>query len=287
MRVLVTGAAGMLGRDLIPQLVSHGHQVMGVDLEVDITDPSAVDACIGRVAPQAVFHLAAWTNVDGAEADEAACMTVNSDGSRNVARAAARMGATLVAVSTDYVFGGDNPAGYAEDDPTGPIGAYGRTKLAGELAALEEHLAGTRIARTAWLYGANGRNFVDTMRRLGAQRDELTVVGDQTGSPTWTCDLAPALIALLDQPPGIYHTAGGGSVTWADFARAIFTECGIGCAVRDVTTAEYGAAAPRPSWSILKVTKPGAPTLRHWREALHEYIASDVGAAGTERNHPK
>ena len=282
MRVLVTGAAGMLGSDLIPKLVELGHEVTGVDMDVDITDPAAVDACVDRVQPQAIFHLAAWTNVDGAEADEATCMAVNGDGTRNVAQAAARVEAALVAVSTDYVFSGDNSAGYREDDPTGPMGAYGRTKLAGEQAACDEHPNGARIARTAWLYGAHGRNFVDTMRRLGADRDELTVVADQTGSPTWTRDLAPALIALLDQPPGIYHVAGGGSVTWADFARAIFVECGLDCAVRDVTTAEYGAAAPRPAWSILTVTKPNAPRLRDWREALHEYIQTTSAAAGTE-----
>lgn len=284
MRVLVTGAAGMLGSDLIPTLTADGHEVTGVDMDVDITDPAAVDACVDRVRPQAIFHLAAWTNVDGAEADEAACLAVNGDGTRNVARAAARTGAALVAVSTDYVFTGDNADGYGEDDPTGPVGAYGRTKRAGEQAALTEHPTGTRIARTAWLYGKNGRNFVDTMRRLGADRDELTVVADQTGSPTWTRDLAPALIALLDQPPGVYHVAGGGSVTWADFARAIFAECGLGCVVRDVTTAEYGAAAPRPAWSILTVTKPGAPRLRDWREALHEYIETTSAAADMERN---
>ncbi|HRC07763.1 MAG TPA: dTDP-4-dehydrorhamnose reductase [Miltoncostaeales bacterium] len=282
MRVLVTGAAGMLGRDLIPALTALGHEVTGVDMDVDITNPAAVDACVDRVRPQAVFHLAAWTNVDGAEEHEPASLAVNGDGTRNVARAAARAGAALVAVSTDYVFRGDNAAGYREDDPTGPIGAYGRTKLAGEQAALHEHPSGARIARTAWLYGAHGRNFVDTMRRLGAERDELTVVADQTGSPTWTRDLAPALIALLDQPPGIYHVAGGGSVTWADFARAIFDECGLDCTVRDVTTAEYGAAAPRPAWSILTVTKVGAPRLRDWRAALHEYIETTSTTVDTE-----
>ncbi len=283
MMVLVTGAAGMLGRDLVPLLQERGHDVTAVDLDVDITDPAAVDACFERVRPEAVFHLAAWTNVDAAEEHEETALAVNGDGSGNVAAAAARHGGVpVVCVSTDYVFEGSSPEGYAEDDATGPIGAYGRTKLAGEQAALRAHPDGVRIARTAWLYGAHGNNFVDTMRRLGAERDELTVVADQLGSPTWTRDLAPALVALLDQPAGVYHTAGGGRVTWADFAREILTRSGIDCAVRDVTTAEFGRPAPRPAVSILKVTRPGAPRLRDWREALVDYLAENPSVGTRE-----
>lgn len=286
MRVLVTGSAGMLGRDLTTELERLGHAVTGVDIEVDVTDPDAVAVCVEAVRPEIIFHLAAWTDVDGAEANERAALAVNGDGTRHVAMAAAREGSRLIAVSTDYVFGGDRPAGYGEDDPPAPVGAYGRTKLAGERAALVEYPAGTRIARTAWLYGEHGRNFVDTMRRLGSERDEVAVVGDQTGSPTWTRDLAPALIALADRPAGIYHVAGAGSVTWAEFARAIFRTCGIDCAVREVTTGEYGAPAPRPAWSVLRVTKAGAPVLRDWHEALHEYIATTSAVVDGGRNGP-
>lgn len=271
MRVLVTGAAGMLGRDLVPLLAAE-HDVTAVDLDVDITDPSSVSACVTSVRPEAVFHLAAWTDVDGAEADESRAMAVNRDGTGNAARAAAAAHAALVVVSTDYVFDGTKPEPYVEDDPPAPLGAYGRTKLAGERAAIAAHPAGTRIARTAWLYGAHGRNFVDTMRRLGSARDEVTVVADQEGSPTWTKDLAPALVALLDLPPGTYHTAGGGSVTWAGFAEAIFAGAGLGCRVVPTTTAAFGRPAPRPARSILAVTRPGAPRLRHWREALDDYL---------------
>jgi dTDP-4-dehydrorhamnose reductase len=270
MRVLVTGAAGMLGQDLVSYLRAD-HDVTAVDLDVDITDPKAVDACFAECNPEAVFHLAAWTDVDGAEDHEVDALIVNGVGTANVARAAERFGAGLVVVSTDYVFDG-TAAPYAEDDPVDPIGAYGRTKLAGEEAAIAEHPKGARIARTAWLYGAHGRNFVDTMRRLGSEREEVTVVGDQEGCPTWTGDLVPALVALLDQPPGIYHTAGGGSVTWAGFAEAIFAEGGIDCRVTPVTTEEFGRPAPRPARSVLAVTKPGAPRLRHWREALTDYL---------------
>lgn len=260
----------MLGRDLVPLLLAD-HEVTAVDLDVDITDPRAVDACVAGARPEAVFHLAAWTDVDGAEEHEADALVVNGAGTANVARAAARAGAALVVVSTDYVFDGTSSP-YAEDASVAPIGAYGRTKLAGEQAALAEHPTGTRIARTAWLYGAHGRNFVDTMRRLGAERDEVTVVADQEGCPTWTRDLAPALVALLDQPPGIYHTAGAGSVSWAGFAEAIFAEVGLGCRVVPVTTAAFGSPAPRPARSVLAVTKPGAPRLRDWRDALVDYL---------------
>jgi len=271
--VLVTGALGMLGRDLVP-LLEPDHAVTAVDLEVDVTDPGAVDACVDAAAPDAVFHLAAWTDVDGAEAEEERAAAVNGAGTGNVARAAARHGAALVYVSTDYVFDGRKPGAYVEDDPPSPLGAYGRTKLAGEQAALAAHPAGTRIARTAWLYGRHGRNFVDTMRRLGAERDEVAVVDDQVGSPTWTCDLAPALIALVDRPPGVYHTAGAGSVTWAGFAEAIFAASGLRCDVRPISTEELGRPAPRPARSVLGVTDERTPRLRPWREALDDYLES-------------
>lgn len=262
----------MLGRDLVP-LLSVDHEVTAVDLDVDVTDPRAVDACVARCRPEAVFHLAAWTDVDGAEEREVDALVVNGVGTANVARAAERLGAALVVVSTDYVFDGTE-APYGEDDPVAPVGAYGRTKLAGEEAAIAEHPKGTRIARTAWLYGEHGPNFVDTMRRLGADRDEVRVVADQEGCPTWTRDLAPALRALVDLPPGVYHTAGAGSVTWAGLAEAVFAEAGLACRVMPVSTEEFGRPAPRPARSVLAVTKPDAPRLRHWREALVEYLGT-------------
>ncbi len=273
MRVIVTGALGMLGRDLVP-LLSRDHDVTAVDLDVDITDQHAVDQLFAGAVPEAVFHLAAWTDVDGAEANEDGARRVNEVGSQNVARAAARCDAPLVAVSTDYVFDGSSPS-YAEDSPVDPLGAYGRTKLAGERAASREHPAGTRIARTAWLYGAHGRNFVDTMRRLGAENESVRVVDDQEGCPTWTVDLAAGLVSLLDQPPGTYHLAGGGSVTWAGFAEAIFAITGIPCRVERVTSAEFTRPAPRPAYSVLAVTRDGAPRLRHWRDALTDYLSQE------------
>ena len=267
----MTGAAGMLGRDMTAHLADR-HEVTAVDLDVNVTDPGAVRECVRAARPEAVFHLAAWTDVDGAEEHEAAAAAVNAAGAGNVAAAAAEAGAAIVLPSTDYVFDGRAGRPYAEDDEPAPLGAYGRTKLAGERAVLAAHPAGARVARTAWLYGAAGRNFVDTMRRLGAERDEVAVVDDQEGCPTWTRDLAPALEDLLAQPPGVYHTAGAGSVTWAGFAAAIFEEAGIACRVRPITTAELGRPAPRPASAPLAVTRPGAPRLRPWREALRDYI---------------
>lgn len=273
MRVLVTGAAGMLGRDLVPTLEAAGHAVTGVDLETDIRDPRAIGDAVAAAAPECVMHLAAWTDVDGAEADEPAAYAVNAEGAANTARAAAAAGARLVLVSTDYVFPGAERGGYAEDDPVGPRGAYGRTKLAGELAARCLH-PDVRVVRTAWLYGEHGRNFVDTMLTLGAGRDEVAVVADQTGCPTWTRDLAAALRDVIDAPAGVYHAAGAGSTTWAGLARRVFASAGLGCRVREITTAELGRPAPRPACSVLAVTRPGAPRLRAWEDALDEYLAT-------------
>jgi len=271
---LVIGHRGMLGTDLMHHLAAEGHHAVGLDLpELDITDRRAVMRAVGEAAPEVVFHLAAWTDVDGAEQDEEQALRVNGEGTRNVAIAARDAGAALVAVSTDYVFPGTGGP-YAEDDATDPIQAYGRTKLAGERLAELEHPEGTRIGRTAWLYGAHGRNFVDTMIGLGSDpaRDHVDVVADQVGCPTWTRDLCPALVALADQPPGIYHVAGGGSTTWADFAREAYRLAGVECEVRDTTTEAFARPAPRPAVSVLEVTHEGAPRLRAWEDALADYI---------------
>lgn len=275
MHVLVTGARGMLGRDLVPYLERCGHATTGIDIEVDITDAEAIATAIRDHAPDAIIHTAAYTDVDGAEANEAVATRVNGDGTRNVAAAAAAAGIPLVVVSTDYVFDGTSPDDYREDDPAHPTGAYGRSKWAGEEAAREVHPEGTRIARTAWLYGRHGRNFVDTMRRLARDRDEVQVVADQVGCPTWTGDLVVALEQLLTAPAGTYHTAGGGSTSWADFARAVFAESGLTCQVTDITTAQLGRPAPRPARSVMAVTRPDAPRLRDWRAALREYLHSN------------
>lgn len=274
MKALVIGYRGMLGTDLMDHLAAEGHEAVGLDLpEIDITDRRQVVRAVAEVAPDVVFHLAAWTDVDGAEENEEQALLVNGEGTRNVAIAAREAGAVLVAVSTDYVFPGTGGP-YREDDATDPLQAYGRTKLAGERLAELEYPEGTRIARTAWLYGANGRNFVDTMIGLGQDpsRDHVDVVADQEGCPTWTRDLCPALVQIAGLPPGIYHAAGGGSTTWAGFAREAFRLADVPCEVRDTTTEAFNRPAPRPAVSVLEVTHEGAPRLRAWEDALADYV---------------
>jgi len=290
---LVTGAAGMLGRDLTALLASRGEQVTGLGrADLDITDADAVTTALKAHGPAIVVNCAAWTAVDDAEAHEAQALRLNGDGPANLAVACASLGATLVQVSTDYVFAGDGVAPYAEDARTGPRTAYGRTKLAGEQAVLET-LPGTGyVVRTAWLYGEHGASFVRTMIRLARKGNPVTVVDDQAGQPTWTADLAAQihLLASSDAPAGIYHGTSSGETSWFEFAREIFglhaasPEGGssAGNSGRDLvnptTTAAYAAAAtrqtaPRPAYSVLghdKWTAAGLAPIGHWRDSLHQ-----------------
>jgi dTDP-4-dehydrorhamnose reductase len=215
-----------------------------------------------------VFHTAGWTNVDGAENDPQDAAAVNVGGVQHVAE----LGVPFVSYSTDYVFDGAKRTPYVESDSPNPLGVYGRTKLHGEAAAGDQ----AWIVRSSWLFGWVGHNFVRTMLRLGAERDEISVVDDQRGAPTYVGHLAAATEALLDLPFGVYHVAAAGDCTWADFAEAIFEESSVGCRVRRITTAEYGAKAPRPPYSVLRSEK-GAPELPHWRDGLRECLAR-IGA---------
>jgi len=210
------------------------------------------------------LHAAAWTDVDGAEDDPQGAAAVNVSGTAN----AASLGAPLVAYSSDYVFDGSKREPYVESDAPSPLGAYGRTKLHGEAAAGEE----AWIVRSSWLFGPTGHNFVRTMLRLGAERDEVAVVDDQRGSPTYVSHLADATHELVRLPFGVYHVAASGDCTWADFAEAIFEEAGVSCRVRRITSREFGARAPRPAYSVLRSEK-GAPELRSWRDGLRECLA--------------
>jgi dTDP-4-dehydrorhamnose reductase len=211
-------------------------------------------------APDVVLHAAAWTDVDGAEDDPQGAAAVNVGGTLNVAA----LGAPLVYFSSDYVFDGAKREPYLESDAPHPLSAYGRTKLHGEAAAGED----AWIVRSSWLFGATGHNFVRTMLRLGAERDEVAVVDDQRGCPTYVGHLAEAVRELLELPPGRWHVAADGDCTWAEFAEAIFAEAGIDCRVRRISTAELARPAPRPAYSVLRSERAGAPTLPHWRDGL-------------------
>jgi dTDP-4-dehydrorhamnose reductase len=260
-RVVVTGAGGQLGRALAEAFA--GDDVVPVTrAEWDVTLPAPPELD----APDLVLHAAAWTNVDGAEDEPQEAAAVNVGGTQN----AAALGAPLVYFSTDYVFDGRKREPYVESDGPNPISVYGRTKLHGEAAAG----AGARIVRSSWLFGPTSHNFVRTMLRLGAERDEVAVVDDQLGCPTYVGHLAAAVRELVELPPGLWHVAAEGEATWAEFAEAIFEEAGVECRVRRISTAEYGARAPRPAYSVLRSEQPDAPRLPHWREGLRECLAA-------------
>jgi dTDP-4-dehydrorhamnose reductase len=275
MRLLVMGAAGMLGRDVVAAGGDAGHEVAALArADLDITDAAAVRAAVRDHRPDAVVNCAAWTDVDGAEAAEAAATAVNGAGAGHVATAAAAEGALTVHVSSDYVFDGTSPEPYREDDPTGPRSAYGRSKLAGERAVAEAAPGRAAIVRSAWVFGPRGGNFVDTMRRLGAEREEVAVVDDQVGCPTYTGHLAAGLIQVAERgPTGVLHVAGGGRCSWLELAEATFAEAGIACRVRPQSTADLGRPAPRPAFSVLASTRADAPVLPHWREGLRAHLA--------------
>jgi dTDP-4-dehydrorhamnose reductase len=282
MRFLVTGSGGQLGRDLLRVLA--GRDVVGLSRpELDVADPAAVAGAFATHAPDIVINTAAWTDVDGAEADEAGATAVNRDGPANLAAESRRSGAVLLHVSTDYVFDGTATVPYDEGDLIAPRSAYGRSKAAGEQAVLESG-ADAYVVRTAWLYGAGGRNFVRTIANLAHQQDSsspISVVDDQRGSPTWTFDLAHGLVALADSRPeqGIYHATSAGETTWFGFARAIFTAVGADPErVQPVTTAEFPRPAPRPAYSVLgnrRWRAAGLPALPPWHDAFHTALARD------------
>jgi dTDP-4-dehydrorhamnose reductase len=222
-----------------------------------VTRPFSAEAVL-------VLHAAAWTDVDGAESDPAGAELANVDGTRNVAA----LGAPVVYFSSDYVFDGRKHEPYVESDAPAPVSVYGRTKLEGERQVREGW-----VVRSSWLFGWTGTNFVRTMLRLGAERDEVGVVADQVGCPTYVGHLAEATRELLELPGGIWHLAAEGQCSWADFARAIFEEAALDCRVREITTEELGRPAPRPAYSVLRSEREGAPRLPHWREGLRACLS--------------
>ncbi|MFF8674003.1 dTDP-4-dehydrorhamnose reductase [Streptomyces sp. NPDC015242] len=282
MKWLITGAGGMLGRDVVEELTRRGETVVALDrAALDITRPEAVEAAVREHAPGLVVNCAAYTAVDDAETDEARALEINGEGPRLLARACAAHGARLIHVSTDYVFSGESrTTPYPEDHPTGPRTAYGRTKLAGERAVLEELPGASAIVRTAWLYGVHGGNFVRTMIGLEARRDTLDVVDDQRGQPTWSADVAERIADLGPRlgpdAHGVFHATNAGEASWYELAREVFALIGADPdRVRPTSSAAFPRPAPRPAYSALahrRWQEIGLPLPRDWRSALHEAL---------------
>jgi dTDP-4-dehydrorhamnose reductase len=265
----------MLGRDLVAAAERAGHEAIPLTrAQLDVTDAQAVAEAVGSADADWVVNCAAYTRVDDAEAEAEQAMRINGEAAGVVARAATAAGAKLLYPSTDYVFDGSQAQGYVESDPVGPLSAYGSSKLAGEQAS-----AGGLIVRTSWLFGVGGRNFVETMLALAERRDEVEVVEDQVGAPTFTGHLAPALVALMEADAGgVRHLSASGSCSWREFAVAIFERTGVAVRVEGTTTESFGAPAPRPRHSVLATEHADSPRLPHWSEGLDAYLAARVPA---------
>jgi dTDP-4-dehydrorhamnose reductase len=293
-RWLVTGTAGMLGRDMTALLSARGEEFTALTrADLDLTDAPAVSAAITAAKPDVVVNCAAWTAVDAAEEHEDEALAINGHGAASLAVACAEAGALLVHPSTDYVFDGHSSAPYAEDAPTAPAGAYGRTKLAGELAVRAALPDASYLVRTAWLYGAHGKNFVKTMLRLARNGTAPGVVADQHGQPTWTADVAAQICALIDAsaPAGVYHATSSGQTTWFGFAEEIFrlyNEDQNNDPERDlvtprpIATADYPTPAQRPAYSVLGHDawhKAGIDPIGDWKDALHRAFTAILAEA--------
>jgi dTDP-4-dehydrorhamnose reductase len=264
----------MLGREVVRAAAAANHAVVALTRDdLDVGDAGAVERVLGDERPDAVVNCAAYTDVDGAERDPDAAMAVNGAGAGALADAAAAIGAAVVYPSTDYVFDGRASHPYVESDPTAPATAYGTSKLAGEhltAAANPRH----HIARTSWLFGIGGGNFVETMLRLGAEREVVDVVTDQVGSPTYAVHLAAALVTVLESRAyGVWHLTGTGSCTWFELARATFARAGMPTEVRPTTAAQMARPAPRPAYSVLASERREAVRLPHWLDGLAGYLA--------------
>ena len=286
MRVLVTGGNGQLGSALVDLLSTRAADVvLGIDLpDIDITAPGSVREVFAQFAPDVVINCAAWTAVDAAEAHEADALKVNGDGPRVLAEACKAAGAWLVQISTDYVFAGDANTPYAENARPDPKTAYGRTKLAGEIAVQDVLPGAHYLVRTAWLYGLQGNNFVKTMLELESVRDNVSVVDDQRGQPTYAGDLAEQILLLLDArpPAGIFHATNSGATTWFELTRAIFENIGADPQrVLATDSASFVRPAPRPAYSVLgqdKWQSVGLTPMREWRAALTAAFADGITA---------
>ena len=275
MTTLVTGAGGQVGRAALRALGADG---IGLGrAELDVTDRAAVLAAVRRHAPDLILHAAAWTDVDGAEEQREAAQQANVEASRFVAEAAKAVGARLVALSTDFVFDGAKRTPYVESDAVQPISFYGETKLLGEQAAFDAYPEGTWIVRTAWVYDESGTNFPRLVLRLAETRDELRVVEDQSGSPTYAGHLAPVLLSLPDVvPAGLHHVAGSGGATRREWAEAVLTAAGRSTRVVGVSSDEFPTAAQRPAYSVLASEHAATPVLPPWRTGVEACMAGYV-----------
>jgi dTDP-4-dehydrorhamnose reductase len=282
MRVAVTGAAGQLGTDLCRRLRAAGHEAVALTRsDLDLAHPEQVRETISALAPDWVVNCAAYTQVDRAESEVEQAFAVNRDGARALAQAVARTNGRLLQVSTDFVFDGSQSHPYREEDAASPLGVYGRSKWEGEQAVLDR-LPDALIVRTAWVHGAHGHNFVKTILHLASERERLTIVDDQVGSPSWTGDIAVALIRLMEQQAaGIFHYTNEGVASWYDFAWAIIEEArGLGLLVKDcelvpIPTSAYPTPARRPAYSVLSKEKIRAclgTAIPHWREGLQSMM---------------
>ncbi|MED3830831.1 dTDP-4-dehydrorhamnose reductase [Priestia megaterium] len=275
-KVLITGANGQLGKELVELFTAKGFEVYGFGRDkMDITNQAQVQEVISTLKPNIVLHSAAHTQVDLAESEPDQAFLINAYGTRNVAVAAEAVGAKLVYVSTDYVFDGTTDEPYNEFSPTSPLGVYGKSKLAGEQFVRDLH-SNFFIVRTSWVYGKHGANFVKTMLKLGQERKELSVVADQIGCPTYTLDLAHAILELVDtQKYGVYHISNSGSCSWYEFAKEIFKVSDMEVQVNPCTTADFPRPAARPANSVfehMSIKLNNFTSIRHWREALSSFL---------------
>jgi dTDP-4-dehydrorhamnose reductase len=278
MRLLITGAGGMLGRDLAEAAGDPADVLALTHADLDIAHSQAVEGALDRWRPDVVINCAAWTDVDGAERDRPGAIAVNGAGAGNVARSAYAAGAWTIQISSDYVFDGTKDRPYVESDTPSPHSAYGHSKLAGELEVARGAPNRHTIVRSSWLFGAHGHCFPATILRLAAERDELSVVDDQTGCPTFTGHLARGLMTLIEGGPplGIIHAAGSGSCSWFELAQRIVELGGLDCQIKPARSEDMARPAPRPAYSVLESERPEAPRLPQWEDGLADYLAVRV-----------
>ena len=276
MKVLVTGVKGQLGYDVVKDLEKRGHQPIGVDRdEMDLMDNEAIRTFIMNLKPEAIIHCAAYTAVDKAEEEVETCYQINAESVKVISECAKELDVKLIYISTDYVFDGTKEGEYVETDLPNPINVYGASKLKGE-QYVQTLLEKYYIVRISWVFGVNGNNFIKTMRRLGSERDELNIINDQVGSPTYTADLAPLLVDMMETDKyGIYHATNEETCSWYEFANEIFKQSRIEVKTNPITTDQYPTAAKRPMNSRMskaKLKANGFNLLPTWQQALAHYL---------------